>query len=88
MIPLMVLWGLMAISVAVLAVMRKMAASNESDVIHVSDKAFEDQQESIAHRLDKIDTWGKIVTAVTVVFGLCLLSVHLYNVWMQGQTIR
>jgi hypothetical protein len=88
MIPLIVLWVLMALAVLVLAVMRKMAAKDENEVIHVDDKAFEDRQAAIAGRLDKIDTWGKIVTAVTAVFGLCLLAVHLYNVWLQGQTIR
>ena len=88
MIPMTVLWGLMAVSVAVLAVMRKMAAKGESDVLHPDDKAFEDRQMSIAQRLEKIDHWGKIVTVVTVVYGLCVLSVHLYNVWMQGQTVR
>jgi len=88
MIPMTVLWGLMAVSVAVLAVMRKMAAKGESDVLHPDDKAFEDRQMSIAQRLEKIDHWGKIVTVVTVVYGLCVLSVHLYNVWLQGQTVR
>jgi hypothetical protein len=88
MIPLIALWSLMAVAVLVLAVMRKMASRGESEVLHPDDKAFEDQQMGIAQRLEKIDHWGKIVTAVTFVYGLCLLGVHLYNVWMQGQTIR
>jgi hypothetical protein len=78
----------MAISVAVLAVMRKMAARDENETLHVDDKAFMDKQAAIAGRLDKIDQWGKIATVVTVLFGLGLLSVHLYNIWMAGQTIR
>jgi hypothetical protein len=88
MIPLIVVWSLMAISVLVLAVMRKMAAKGESDVLHPDDKAFEDQQAAIAQRLERIDTWGKIVTAVTIVFGLCLCALYLYNGWFESQTIR
>jgi hypothetical protein len=88
MIPLIGLWLLMAIAVAVLAVMRKMAAKDESETLHVDDKAFMDKQAAIAGRLEKIDHWGKIVTAVTVLYGLVLLSIQLYNTWMAGQTIR
>jgi len=88
MIPLVVLWGLMAITVLVLAIMRKMAAKNESDVIHVDDTAFEARQATIAARLEKIDHWGKITTVVAVVFGLVLLGFYLYNVWQQGSTVQ
>ena len=88
MIPLVVLWCLMAVAVLVLAAMRKMAAKDESDVLHPDDEAFAARQAAIAARLEKIDTWGKIVTAVTVVFGLCLCAVYLYNGWFESQTIR
>jgi hypothetical protein len=88
MIPLIALWCLMAVAVLVLAVMRKMAAKEESDVIHLEDKAFEDHQAVIAQRLEKIDHWGKIVTAVTVVYGLGLCAVYLYNGWKLSQTIQ
>jgi hypothetical protein len=78
----------MAIAVLVLAVMRKIAAKDESEVIHPEDKAFEDRQAAIAARLETIDRWGKIVTAITVVFGLCLCALYLYNGWLESQTIR
>jgi len=88
MIPLLVLWGLMAIAVLVLAIMRRMAAKDESEVIHVDDAAFETKQVAIAARLEKIDHWGKITTVVAVVFGLVLLGIYLYNVWQQGSTVQ
>jgi hypothetical protein len=88
MIPLLVLWGLMAIAVLVLAIMRKMAAKDESEVIHVDDTSFEAKQVAIAARLEKIDHWGKITTVVAAVFGLVLLGIYLYNVWQQGSTIQ
>jgi hypothetical protein len=88
MIPLISLWFLMAVAVVVLAVMRKMAAKGESDVLHPDDKAFEDRQAAIAQKLEKIDTWGKIVTAVTVAFGLIVLAIYLYNGWNASQTIQ
>ncbi len=88
MIPLTVLFGLLTISVLVLLMMRVKAARSENDTIHVGDRVYEEQQALVAGRLEKIDHWGKILTVVTVAFGFCLLCVHLYNVWMQGQTIR
>jgi hypothetical protein len=88
MIPLIALWCLMAVAVLVLAVMRKMAAKDENEVIHVDDVAFANKQAAIAARLEKIDHWGKIVTAVCVVFGLCLCAVYLYNGWKLSQTIQ
>ena len=88
MIPLLVLWGLMAIAVLVLAIMRRNAAKGESEVIHVDDTAFETKQAAIAARLDKIDHWGKITTVIALVFGLVLLGFYLYNVWQQGSTIQ
>ena len=88
MIPLVSLWVLMAIAVLVLAVMRKMAAKGESEVIHPDDEAFEAKQAAIATRLEKIDHWGKIVTAVTVAFGVCLLALYLYKGWFESQTIQ
>ena len=88
MISLLVLWALMAIAVLVLAIMRKMVSKDESEVIHVDDSAFEAKQATIAARLEKIDHWGKISTAVAVVFGLVLLGFYLYNVWQQGSTVQ
>jgi len=88
MIPLVVVEGLMVIAVLTLAIMRKMAAKDESDVIHVDDSAFEAKQATIAARLEKIDHWGKISTVVAVVFGLALLAFYLYNVWQQGSTVQ
>ena len=88
MIPLVVLWCLLAVAVLVLAVMRKMTAKDESDVIHPDDKAFAERQAAIAARLEKIDKWGKILTAVAAVFGLCLCALYLYNGWSESQTIH
>ena len=87
-ISLLVVWGLMAIAVLVLAIMRKMAAKDESEVIHVDDTAFEAKQAVIAARLERIDHWGKITTVIAVVFGLVLLGFYLYNVWQQGSTVQ
>jgi hypothetical protein len=39
-------------------------------------------QEDVAHRLDVIDRWGKVLTVVSFVFGLALAVVILYNAWM------
>ena len=85
-LPLIVLWGVMAISVLVLIVWRKSVASHEDDRVHMLDTAGVPQQVEVAHKLDVIDRWGKIVTAVTVAFGLVIAALYFYQVWVQQST--
>ena len=85
-LPLIVLWGVMAISVLVLIVWRKSVASGEDDQLHVLNTAAVPHQAEVAHKLDVIDKWGKIVTAVTVAFGVLIAALYFYQVWMTQST--
>ncbi len=81
-------WGLLALGLVMLAVYRKMKARFEDDTIHLSGSSniVETQQET-AHSIDVLDRWGIILTIVTVVYGVTLVSVYLYNIWEQGKNI-
>jgi hypothetical protein len=85
-LPLLVSWGVLAVSVLVLLVWRKSVARNEDDQLHVLNAAVVTQQAEVAHKLDQIDKWGKIVTAVTVAYGVLIAGLYLYQVWAQGST--
>jgi hypothetical protein len=78
-IPYIAVWSLFAIAVIVLLVMRKMVASKEDDNIHVLDGAPATDQVVIAHKLDTIDKWGKILTVIAVVMGLAIGAAYVYT---------
>jgi len=85
-LPLVVMWGAMAASVLVLIVWRKMVARNEDDQLHVLHTEAVPQQAMVAHKLEVIDKWGKIVTAVTVAFGVLIAALFVYQTWVQTST--
>ena len=84
--PLIVLWGVLAASVLFLIVWRKMVARNEDDNLHVLHTEGVPMQALVAHKLEVIDKWGKIVTAVTVAFGVLIAAIFVYQTWVQAST--
>lgn len=82
--PFAVLFTIMALAVIALIVVRKRVAAGEDDTLHVmeGDAAMIPHQEEIAHKLAVIDRWGKSLTAVTVVFGLALGALWVYQGWV------
>jgi uncharacterized membrane protein len=86
--PFLVIWIVLASSVLALFVRRKMVASHEDDTLHVLSAAPLAQQAYVANKLDQIDKWGKILTVITVVFGLLVGAAYLYNFWVQSTQIN
>lgn len=82
--PFFVLWIVLATSVIALIVRRKMLAIHEDDSLHVMQTGPAAQQVDLAHKLDQIDKWGKILTAIAVVFGLLVGAAYVYQVWVQS----
>lgn len=83
---LIILWGVMAISVLVLLVWRKSVSRHEDDQLHVLNTAGVANQAEVAHKLEVIDKWGKIVTAVTVAFGVLIAALFIYQTFAQSTT--
>jgi len=77
-IPYLAVWSIFALAVIVLLVARKAVSSKEDDQLHVLHGATT-QQAVVANRLDVIDRWGKILTAITLVFGLAIAAVYVYS---------
>jgi predicted nicotinamide N-methyase len=88
MLALSVIWAVLATAVAALIVARKVAARNEDDIVHVNAVQTNAKQNAVAHNLDIIDRWGVTLTVIVVVYGLALMSLFLYNSWVQGQQIH
>ena len=86
-LPFLVIWGLLAVSVVVLIVWRKSVASNEDDSLHVLNaERVIPQQLAMGHKLDMIDRWGKSLTILTVVWGVAMAAIYMYQVWTATST--
>ena len=83
-VPFVVLWAALALAVIGLIVYRRFVSAGEDDMIHISDAAgsVTSQQVTVAQKLDQIDKWGKTLTVITVVYGVVLASVYVYQSWM------
>jgi len=82
--PLVVMLAVMTLAVITLIVVRKRVSAAEADTLHVmeGDAAMIPQQQAIAHKLEVIDRWGKSLTVVTVVFGLVIGGLWVYQGWV------
>jgi hypothetical protein len=84
--PLLALWGALAVSVMVLIVWRKTVSRHEDDQVHLLHTEAVPQQAAVAQKLDQIDKWGKIVTAVTVILGVLIAALFVYQTWVVTST--
>jgi len=77
-VPLMAVWGALALVVLGLFIWRKSVASKEDDTLHVLQGELT-QQTVLAQKLDMIDKWGKILTVVVVIMGLAIAGAYVYG---------
>jgi hypothetical protein len=79
--PLVVAWACLAVLVIGLAIFRTIAGLHEDDNIHLAagEAPMIPKQVAFFHTMERIDRWGKSLTVVTVVTGLMLASVYIYN---------
>ncbi len=84
--PLFAIWVIIAAAVAVLVVRRKMVTRDEEDSVHVleSGAAVSSHQVAVAQKLEVIDKWGKILTAIAVITGLLLLALWAYQMYLSN----
>jgi ABC-type transport system involved in cytochrome c biogenesis permease subunit len=81
-LPFLYPWIALALAVIGLLVRRKVVASHEDDNLHVFDGGGANQT-VVAHKLDQIDKWGKILTVIALVYGLILAAAFAYQAWIQ-----
>ena len=87
--PFTMLWMLLALIVVGLIAYRKWIAKDEDDTLHVmdSDAGKVAQQSVMAQKLELIDHWGQRLTVITLVFGLAMGTVYLYQTWAASETL-
>ena len=81
MMTMAVIWLAIASTVFGLAAYRKMVSRNEDDILHVRDSEAGKigRQSALANRLDLVDKWGKVLTVIAFLLGLCLACAVLYQ---------
>ena len=83
--PFVAGWLALACTIAGLAIYRKLVSTREDDTLHVLDnESHVLEQAALAHRLDTVDHWGKILTVTATVYGVLLAVGYFYQVWMEG----
>ena len=86
MVPAVIAWSLLAAVTIGLALYRKSVAVHEDDLIHLAGntETLISQQVHTAETLERVDRWGKILTVATVIFGLLLAAIAVYQAWQQS----
>jgi hypothetical protein len=85
--PLIAIWSVLALAVLVLFIRRKMVAAREDDNIHVM-SGPNPEQALIAAKLEVIDKWGKILTVLALIFGLALVALYIYSVFVGRPSVE
>lgn len=84
--PFLISWVVLALVVIVLAVLRYWMGIHEDAAIHLeeSEVPVVSSQARGFQKIQRIEAWGKTLTAVDVGYGLLLAGVYLYHVAVQS----
>ena len=86
--PFMIFGIVLVLVVMSLAIWRKMVAMSEDDSLHVlADSDLIPKQEAVAHKLEAIDKWGKVLTIVTVVYAFLIVAFFVYQQWVHSTAL-
>lgn len=82
--PFLILWIALVAAVLFLIAWRMSVARREDDTIHVlaGEAAIPAAQTAVARKLGQIDLWGKILTAIAVVFGILIGALYIVQTYL------
>lgn len=80
-----IFWTILGLATLALALYRKFVSMGEDDYLHLSagEERLIPQQIATFHKIGTIDRWGVSMTIVTVVLGLALAALYLYQAAMR-----
>ncbi len=83
MTPIVMIWVVLGMATLGLALYRKLISANEEDLVHLADGEERQipEQVTLAHKLEAIDRWGKILTIVTLALGVAIGIAYMYQAW-------
>ena len=86
------LWVALVMIVLLLATFRLALTWGKYTVLHVrrSEMSMIPEQIRDHHRLNRIDSWGQLLTTIALVLGLVLIGLYVYLAWTEatGQVLR
>ena len=85
--PFTVIWGVLAIVVLGMAFYRHSISTKEDEILHLGDAVQPTHQVQVAHKLDVIDKWGKLLTVVVALYGLLLVIAYTYQNWIRQSNL-
>jgi len=76
-----IFWAILGFATLALALYRKFVSMREDDYLHLSagEERYIPQQVATFRKIGSIDRWGITMTIVTVVLGLALAGLYLYQ---------
>ena len=82
--PAVVIWVILAIATLGLSLYRKLISAGEEDLIHLGpgEERHIPQQVALAAKLNGIDRWGKTLTVITILVGLAMAALYLYQAFL------
>ena len=84
--PFTLLWIVLAAVVLAMLGYRKIVSAQEEETLHLANAVETGHQRQIATKLEAIDKWGKLLTAITLVYGVILFAAYSYVTWLAGNT--
>jgi hypothetical protein len=88
-IPYIVVWVVLGIIVAVLAISRMRLAKREDASLDIFESERQaGQQKEMTKKIAKIDRWGQVLTIVLVLYGIILAGIYIYQAWQQSSKIQ
>ena len=81
-------WFALVAAYVALFIYRKQLEAHEDDSIHVlADNRVLAAQENMAHKMEALERWSKILMAVVIVYGLVVGGMYLYMVWQSNLNV-
>ena len=76
-----IFWAILGIATLALALYRKFVTMREDDYLHLAagEERLIPQQVATFRKIGAIDRWGITMTVITVVLGLALAALYLYQ---------
>jgi hypothetical protein len=84
MFTLVMIWVVLGCVTLSLALYRHLVTMREENYVHLAagEERHIPEQVAMAHKMEVIDHWGKSLTIVTIIVGLALAIVYLYQQWL------
>lgn len=85
-LPYIVTWSVCALIVLGVAIYRINLARRDDrslDLLVKDEHVIEDQKMAVK-KIKTIDHWGEALTVITVLYGLAIASVYLYQIWQEA----